>query len=445
MQRDLYRWLALGAGLVLATSILAVGSAASAVNQARATAEATAQLYAVDLAEHVVVPPSLPAPETLDAALAKTGKNYGGIDRVALLQSTAQPGQLQLVAEWASDGAARPAGTFIDGATNDALVHGLRERTVAGAGDAVSAYAPVLDAQGMGTGVVVIDFHSDVVRSTRREAAALAMLLIAFTLGGVAALLWKLSRQPVAVISPISAVATDPGPLGRRIDTLTKSMHEREYIRQTFGRYVSHRVAEALVAEHDTLGARGEVVEVTVVRGELQSATLVAGHSEPAEVIAFLNEYIGAMSDAIEAQGGALLEYGNDGFVAIFGAPVYEPDHAARAVRCVQVMKRQIDTLHREWEKTGRARLWQSQGVPALQLHVGVDTGAAIGGNVGHATRMKYTVVGQLVDRVAVVTQAAAELGVGVAVSAEVIKRLPAGMVQAEDRGEHHGQRIYSI
>jgi adenylate cyclase len=110
---------------------------------------------------------------------------------------------------------------------------------------------------------------------------------------------------------------------------------------------------------------------------------------QPEELVKLMNEYFTVMTDRVFAQGGSLDKYIGDAIMAIYGAPVVEPDHAARACRSALDMMRALEELQQKWQAMGR---------PKIGIGVGINTGQVVVGNMGSATRFNYTVVGDHVN-----------------------------------------------
>ena len=102
-----------------------------------------------------------------------------------------------------------------------------------------------------------------------------------------------------------------------------------------------------------------------------------------------MNEYLSAMTDIIEAHGGFVDKYIGDAIVAVFGAPLDDPDHAANAVRAAL---RCAATAARARSRRGRIP------GPRLRQRIGLNTGEALVGNIGSRRRFNYTVMGDMVN-----------------------------------------------
>ena len=114
--------------------------------------------------------------------------------------------------------------------------------------------------------------------------------------------------------------------------------------------------------------------EVTLLFCDLRQFTAIAESLGGAEVVRLLNEFHTCMVDVVFAHGGTLDKFLGDGLMAYFGAPVAQPDHATRAVRCALAMQLALATMNVE-----RA----ASAAPPLRAGIGVHTGTVVLGDVG--------------------------------------------------------------
>lgn len=413
--------------VVLVIAAIAWWAAGSAIAAEREAARARVQAEAIAIADGI----SLDRDDAvvLNERLARIGAADPGGGEILVLRTTGNAHEV--VADWAGARAPRPAGTLVD-----------VEREVAPPGSIVGTGA-IGGPQGELGRVIVRADERSLGRHVRDAiTGALAIVLIA-----VGALLLPLValRRPETVRSSPTPVPEDRSVMGRRFEVLAKGMQERHYVRQTFGRYVSQRVAEVLAAEHAGLAAPTEARDATVVRGELDPAGLAAASADPSLVVGVINEWIAAMVDLVDQHGGTVSEQHGDGFVAVFGAPSVVADHAQRAVACAIAMRKRSQALNREWEKTGRAKAWQEAGIPTLGPRLGVHSGRVIAGNIGSAMRMRYGVVGEAVDRALDVERRAAESGTDVLITESVVQAVPSGSVRTIDQGRVGALAVFGL
>jgi adenylate cyclase len=144
-----------------------------------------------------------------------------------------------------------------------------------------------------------------------------------------------------------------------------------------------------LVADAGKLRLGGEKRELTVLFSDIRGFTTLAEGMEPEELVKLMNEYLTAMTQEVFRQRGSLDKYIGDAVMAIFGAPVAEPEHPRLACRAALGMMSALRTLQGEWRKEGK---------PSFEIGIGINTGPMVVGNMGSRTRFDYTVIGDAVN-----------------------------------------------
>jgi adenylate cyclase len=177
------------------------------------------------------------------------------------------------------------------------------------------------------------------------------------------------------------------GRLTEGFNRMVRGLQEREFMRETFGKYVSEEIRDEILA--GGIALQGEPREVTILFADIRDFTPWVEASDPREVVRDLNSYFTEMETAIRAHGGLVLQYIGDEIEAVFGAPVAKPGHAEHAVRAAQEMRRRLAA----WN-AARARL----GQPPLHNGIGIHTGTVLAGNIGSADRLSYALVGDAVN-----------------------------------------------
>jgi len=162
-----------------------------------------------------------------------------------------------------------------------------------------------------------------------------------------------------------------------------------QFIRRTFGRYLSDEVVASLLETPEGTRLGGEKRRVTLLMSDLRGFTAAAERLDPEQVVRLLNNYLGAMAEVITRFQGTIDEFIGDGILALFGAPLDREDDAARAAACAVAMQLAMAEVN----ETNRR-----DGLPEVQMGVAVHTGEVIVGNIGSQTRAKYGVVGTNVN-----------------------------------------------
>ena len=168
-----------------------------------------------------------------------------------------------------------------------------------------------------------------------------------------------------------------------------ESIRQRDFIRDTFGRYMSDEVVEELLGSPDGLSLSGEDREVTFLVSDLRGFTTLTEKLSANEVIEILNRYFKHMVEVITHYRGTVSEFLGDGILAFFGAPLNADDDAERAVACAIEMQNQLTKVNAQ----------QCQlNLPELEMGIGINTGKVVVGNIGSKKRAKYGVVGMPIN-----------------------------------------------
>jgi class 3 adenylate cyclase len=179
------------------------------------------------------------------------------------------------------------------------------------------------------------------------------------------------------------------GRMAHNYNIMAEGLRDRDFIKNTFKRYVTKQVAEKILSQKEAISLKGEKREVTVVFTDLESFTSFAERHEPHEVVALLNEYLAIMIDITFKYEGALDKFLGDGVMAYWNAPL-DQDHAElKACLAAVEMQHAIGEFNKQ-------RL--TQGKEPVYAGVGISTGEAIAGNIGSEKKMEYTVIGDKVN-----------------------------------------------
>jgi adenylate cyclase len=170
---------------------------------------------------------------------------------------------------------------------------------------------------------------------------------------------------------------------------------ERERVRDVFSRFVPETVVEQVLARTDRdLRLGGVSLESTVMFTDLRGFTTFSEALPPARVIECLNGYLEEMTEAILGHGGTLVSYEGDGIMAVFGAPIEQPDHADRALAAAREMLTERLPKWNAW-------LREQDVSDGFKMGIGLNTGMVVSGNVGSERRLEYTAIGDTTNTAA--------------------------------------------
>lgn len=215
------------------------------------------------------------------------------------------------------------------------------------------------------------------------------------------------------------------GQLATGFNEMTAGLKEKDFIKDTFGRYVSRQVMEEILNGNVVLG--GEKRIVTILFSDIRDFTRISENLSPEEVIVMLNEYLRAMVDVILSNGGVPDKFLGDGIMAIYGAPLAYGDDAERAVRTALSMRGKLQEIN---EKRANA------GKEAFRIGIGIHTGEVVVGNIGHIEKMEYTAIGDTVNVTSRIENLTKELNCDILVSESTYEYLPE-IFEAQRRGTY--------
>lgn len=192
-------------------------------------------------------------------------------------------------------------------------------------------------------------------------------------------------------------------------------------------RYIPTSVAAQIIAGNENAISEPRRQRITILFSDIVGFTDIADRVEPEVITQVINEYMGAMSEILDAHQGTVNEFIGDGLMALFGAPeAMEPEaHARQAILSARAMQDGLPALNQQWRKLGLGE--------ALKIRIGINTGMASVGSYGSQGRMTYTAIG-LQTNIAARIQLHCEPG-GILIS-EATCHLVDDVIDCEPKGE---------
>ena len=189
-----------------------------------------------------------------------------------------------------------------------------------------------------------------------------------------------------------------------------------EKAKLNLSRYFSPNLVQQLVDSPDMLNMDGNRKELTFVFTDLAGFTPLVEGLEPSVIVSLLNDYLNEMTKIVFRWGGTIDKVVGDAVHAIFGAPLEQPDHAARGIACAMEID-QFAEVFRERKNT--------DDIPLGITRIGVHTGPAIVGNFGGDQYFDYTAHGDAVNTTARLEGANKYFGTRICVSEHVVEQTP--------------------
>lgn len=165
--------------------------------------------------------------------------------------------------------------------------------------------------------------------------------------------------------------------------------HEKRRVKSAFQHYLNPEVINQLMSDPDKLKLGGDKQDLTVFFSDVRGFTSMSEILDPVILTKLLNEYFTPMTQIVLESRGLLDKYIGDAMMAVWGAPIYIPDHADRALDSALKMLEKLDELREYWKKNK---------LPPLDIGCGINTGPMVVGNMGSTLRFDYTVLGDSVN-----------------------------------------------
>ena len=188
---------------------------------------------------------------------------------------------------------------------------------------------------------------------------------------------------------PLPVASRDEiGRLTASFNDMVAGMKERDFISNTFGRYVDQEIARELLSRPEAMRLGGEKREVAILFADIRGFTPLAESLSPEATIHLVNRHFGRMIGVIQAHRGIIVDFLGDAILAFFDpldGPLGPVVH--RALKCALEMQ------------TGMAAENLAEPhYPELQMGIGLHVGEVVVGNIGSESRAKYGIIGSPVN-----------------------------------------------
>jgi adenylate cyclase len=276
----------------------------------------------------------------------------------------------------------------------------LRPTPLAPATPGVEVHANLLDNLLTGSGM----------RLMQPWAVTTAILLVAAMVGIVGSLITGATKTallygiviPLPVFAAFGAYSAGfwlplvPIELGAVLSLISSNVvnyategRQKRFIKGAFSQYLSPAVIEQLISHPERLQLGGDRRELSIFFSDLQGFTSISETLSPEELTTLLNDYLSAMTEIIQDEGGTIDKYEGDAIIAFWNAPLLLEDHGLRGVRAAVRCQEKLAALRPAFaERSGKE----------LYMRIGMNSGPAVVGNMGSRVRFDYTMLGDAVN-----------------------------------------------
>ena len=160
-------------------------------------------------------------------------------------------------------------------------------------------------------------------------------------------------------------------------------------VKKAFGSYVSPELVEEILNNPDGLELGGQERDLTILFSDIRGFTTLSESLTPTALVSMLNRLLDPMTNVILKNRGMLDKYIGDAMMAVFNTPVDVPDHPDKAVKSALELLETLKAVNAEFAK---------EGIPVVDIGVGINTGTVVVGNMGSKVRFEYTAIGDSVN-----------------------------------------------
>ena len=209
----------------------------------------------------------------------------------------------------------------------------------------------------------------------------------------------------------------------------------RQQIKEQFEHYLDPKQVKRLQEDPTLLHLGGETRTCTYLFTDLRGFTSMSEKLSPQEVTEIMNATLSVQVTAVQKYGGMVDKFIGDACMAIFNAPLDLEDHETRAVECAIEIQKEIKQLNNT--------------LPVdVAIGVGLNTGPAVIGNMGSATRFDFSAIGNSVNEAARYESATKEVGVDILIGESTAKASKIAVAYIKDimvKGKSESLSVYSV
>jgi len=218
---------------------------------------------------------------------------------------------------------------------------------------------------------------------------------------------------------------------------------QKKMLKGAFASYVEPEVVDLIMKNRHSLKLGGEKKELTVLFSDIRGFTTFSESMDPQDLVSFLNDYLDRMSQIIFRQKGTIDKFIGDAIMAIYGAPVSQPNNATRACLTAVDMIKELERINSEQGHTNKS--------DALNIGIGINTGPMTVGNIGSKKRFDYTVIGDSVNLAARLEGLNKYFGTQILVSKDTLEKTDSDLFTTREianvavKGKDKAIKVYEL
>ena len=187
----------------------------------------------------------------------------------------------------------------------------------------------------------------------------------------------------------------------------------RQEIKKQFEHYLDPRQVKKLQDNPELLVLGGETRYATFLFTDVRGFTAMSETLPPEQVTYIMNKALTAQQKAVQRAEGTVDKYIGDAMMAFWNAPLDQPAHETKALLCAKLIMDNMKELNVELEE---------EGLPPVEIGIGINSGKAVIGNMGSETRFDYTAIGDAVNVAARLESGTKDLGVNLLVGEDTAR-----------------------
>jgi class 3 adenylate cyclase len=203
----------------------------------------------------------------------------------------------------------------------------------------------------------------------------------------------EVERGNLTIDVPVTS-ADEVGELTEIFNAMVRGIRETKHIKATFGQYVDPRIVDSLIAQTAAVGKHPVAQEMTVFFSDIAGFSKISEKLTPEGLVKLINQYLTLAAESITRSHGVIDKFIGDAVVAYWGPPFADAaEHAETACRAALEQMVQVGRLNQMMPDLMGFR----QGLPQIEVRMGLATGALLMGNIGSEQSKSYTVMGEVV------------------------------------------------